>query len=260
MPMKITRLHEQVQRFLENGRSVLVVAVAFRQEAVEQCGRQNEIAEPNRGAQHSGKRSDVHDTSGGACRLPFLSFLALEKAENWIFLLCKIKDILHHNIFAKRIGSRDEKVARDMEERSNDDDFVSYRKDARLCGRRDALGGNKSDPPESAIARHLALAALRDQSYMQETTGRIKRTRAVFSKQLESLGFSVVPAQTNFILCQPPAKAEGQSARELYEKLMEQGIYVRYDQLPRLADMLRITVGTEAEMEEVYAALSPMIE
>lgn len=34
-------------------------------------------------------------------------------------------------------------------------------------------------------------------------------------------------------------KAEGQSARELYEKLMEQGIYVRYYQLPRLADMLR---------------------
>ena len=111
-----------------------------------------------------------------------------------------------------------------------------------------------------AIARHLALAALRDQSYMKETTGRIKRTRAVFSKQLESLGFSVIPSQTNFILCQPPAKAEGQSARELYEKLMEQGIYVRYYQLPRLADMLRITVGTEAEMEEVYAALSRMIE
>ncbi|MED1723405.1 aminotransferase class I/II-fold pyridoxal phosphate-dependent enzyme [Brevibacillus parabrevis] len=55
-------------------------------------------------------------------------------------------------------------------------------------------------------------------------------------------------------------KAEGQSAREQYEKLMEQGIYVRYYQLPRLADMLRITVGTEAEMEEVYAALSRMIE
>lgn len=122
-----------------------------------------------------------------------------------------------------------------------------------------ALDKGKDVYNVDAINRLLALAALRDQSYMIETTNAIKQTREKFAKQLISLGFSVVPSQTNFILCTPPVNDGGPSAYELYEKLMAQGIYVRYYQQPRLQAMLRITIGTEDEIESICRALTQLL-
>ncbi|GED69541.1 histidinol-phosphate aminotransferase [Brevibacillus reuszeri] len=110
-----------------------------------------------------------------------------------------------------------------------------------------------------SISRELALAALNDQSYMQATTDAIKRTRNHFSEQLTRQGFTVVPSHTNFILCKPPAALGYPTASELYEILMAQNIYVRYYQQRRLREYLRITIGTDAEMDAVLLAMSQIL-
>lgn len=111
-----------------------------------------------------------------------------------------------------------------------------------------------------AISRELALAALNDQSYMRATTDAIKRTRDRFSGQLASQGFIVVPSHTNFLLCKPPAGSGCPIAEELYDTLMKQNIYVRYYKNPRLRDYLRITIGTDAEMDAVLMAMGQILE
>lgn len=106
-----------------------------------------------------------------------------------------------------------------------------------------------------SISRELALAALGDQDYMQETIKAIKRTRARFTEQLRKSGFTVLPSQSNFLLCKPPTGPSSLTSSELYAKLMDQHIYVRHYRQPRLAEYLRITIGTDEEMDILLQAL-----
>lgn len=106
-----------------------------------------------------------------------------------------------------------------------------------------------------SISRELALAALCDQDYMQETIKAISQTRERFTEQLRKNGFTVLPSQTNFLLCKPPTGPGCLISSELYSKLMEQHIYVRHYTQPRLAEYLRITVGTDEEMDILLQAL-----
>lgn len=109
----------------------------------------------------------------------------------------------------------------------------------------------------NAISQRLALASLRDQEYKKEIIRLVKNTRNSFSSKLKKLGFQVVPSQTNFILCTPPVKS-GFGAKELYEKLRERNIYVRHFQAPTLHDKLRISIGTEAEMNTLFQELADL--
>lgn len=94
-------------------------------------------------------------------------------------------------------------------------------------------------------------AALRDEAYFQETVERIRATREQAKKRLRGLGFSFPDSSSNFIL----ASHERAAARELFAALKEAKIYVRYFDAPRLDNCLRITVGTEEEMERLFAFL-----
>ena len=122
-----------------------------------------------------------------------------------------------------------------------------------------ALKKSKSLFNVNVISQKLALAALQDQEYLKKTTAAVRRIRDVFSTDLQSLGFDVLPSQTNFILCSPPPHMGDNRAKELYEKLMEKNIYVRYFEDPRLYDKLRISIGTKEEMSILYKELRRLL-
>ncbi len=122
-----------------------------------------------------------------------------------------------------------------------------------------ALEKGKSLYNVNVVSQKLALAALQDQEYMKNTTAAVQRTRDEFCTDLYRLGFDVIPSQTNFILCSPPPQIGDNGAQELYEKLMERNIYVRYFKDTRLFDKLRISNGTKEEMEILYNELHRLL-
>ena len=101
------------------------------------------------------------------------------------------------------------------------------------------------------IAMHVGAAALIDIEYTQRVVERIKTSRHQLTETLQRLGCRVWPSQANFVLVRPP----GNNANEIYQQLEALGILVRYFAEPALSDTLRISIGTEAELEALVEAL-----
>ncbi len=91
----------------------------------------------------------------------------------------------------------------------------------------------------------LGVAAIQDRRYFDETIRKIVATRERTKKRLRELGFSFRDSKSNFIF----ATHESCPAKELFEALREQNIYVRYFPKPRIDRYLRITIGTDEEMD-----------
>lgn len=87
--------------------------------------------------------------------------------------------------------------------------------------------------------------ALQNQPYFDENCKRIIRTRQVVQTRLRELGFVLTDSKTNFVFAKPPKG----DAKQLYLALKENGILVRHFDQPRVCDYLRITIGSEQEME-----------
>lgn len=106
-----------------------------------------------------------------------------------------------------------------------------------------------------AVAIAAATAAIKDRDYFQRTIKKVKQQRAKLTEQLRKLGFTVPDSSSNFML----AKCKNCPAREIYDKLAEQNIYVRYFDVSGLDDKLRITVGTEEQNNKLLEALSKIL-
>lgn len=96
----------------------------------------------------------------------------------------------------------------------------------------------------TAIA--AGVAAVEDKAYFDETCNKIIETREWTKKELKALGFSFQDSMSNFIF----ATHKTCPAKELFEALRGQHIYVRYFQEDRIDNFLRITVGTKEEMQK----------
>ena len=96
-----------------------------------------------------------------------------------------------------------------------------------------------------------ATAALDDYGWMQANVARVRQTRGRLTEALRQLGFAVLPSQANFVLARRP----GRSAEDVYRALKERGILVRYFATPELRDALRISIGTDAEIDALLTAL-----
>ena len=83
---------------------------------------------------------------------------------------------------------------------------------------------------------------------MQEQRERAREAR----KALGDLGWDVMPSEANFVFARPPAPAK---AADIFARLKEKGIFVRYFPGPLTGDRLRITIGTDAEMKTFLSAL-----
>ncbi|WP_077611572.1 histidinol-phosphate transaminase [Clostridium sp. Marseille-P2415] len=97
----------------------------------------------------------------------------------------------------------------------------------------------------------LGVEAVKDDQYFKETLRKIIHTREAAKEQLRELGFSFPDSMANFIF----ASHKDHRAEELYNALREKNIYVRYFKQPRLDNHLRITIGTDEEMEKLYRFL-----
>lgn len=105
-----------------------------------------------------------------------------------------------------------------------------------------------------AISQVLGEAAVIERAYAAETWRRVREDRARLRAGLEQLGFAAPDSETNFLLARvPPGSLLG--AAELYAALKSRGILVRHFPVPRLADALRITVGTTEQNQRLLDTL-----
>ena len=95
----------------------------------------------------------------------------------------------------------------------------------------------------SAIAG--ATASIKDKAHFEMTCQKIIDTRERTSLALEKLDFTVLPSKTNFVF----AKPNQADAKKLYLDLKAEGLLVRYFSAPRIDGFLRITIGTDEEMD-----------
>ncbi|MBR5510482.1 MAG: histidinol-phosphate transaminase [Lachnospiraceae bacterium] len=89
---------------------------------------------------------------------------------------------------------------------------------------------------------------VKDDVYFRETTGKIIKTREHAKKVLGEMGFTFPDSSANFLFITHPEYR----AKELFEALKQEDIYVRYFSLPRIDNYLRVTIGTDAQMEVFY--------
>ena len=105
------------------------------------------------------------------------------------------------------------------------------------------------------LAQAGAAAAIEDEDYFQSIRRRVINTRAWTENALKGKGFTVLPSQTNFVFASHP----GYSGRALLDGLRERGILVRWWGKPEIRDWLRISIGTQEEMEALVKALDELI-
>jgi histidinol-phosphate aminotransferase len=96
----------------------------------------------------------------------------------------------------------------------------------------------------NGLGQAAALATLDDLEYYRKNFARVIETRERFSNELRTLGFDVLPSQTNFIFAKPPKFP----AQQWLEKLRANNVLVRWFKAPETRDYLRISIGTEREM------------
>lgn len=106
-----------------------------------------------------------------------------------------------------------------------------------------------------SIAISAAAASLADNEYFKDTCNKIINTRQKTIQALEKLGFDVVPSMANFVL----ATHKSVKAVDIFEKLKAQNIFVRYFKIPRIDNYLRITIGTDDEMDKLFYALKNLL-
>lgn len=96
------------------------------------------------------------------------------------------------------------------------------------------------------LAIAVAVAAINDGEYFENCCKKVIGTRNWVTVELEKLGFEVLPSSSNFIFVNPSKEF---SAGNLYLKLKENGVLVRYWNKPKINDWLRISIGTDSEMK-----------
>lgn len=102
----------------------------------------------------------------------------------------------------------------------------------------------------------LGTLAMQDKAYFEDTCQKIIRTREWTKQELRKLGFSFGDSLSNFIF----ATHETIPAKELFEALKKEGIFVRYFAKPRIDNYLRISIGTDTEMFELIEFLRKYIK
>ena len=107
----------------------------------------------------------------------------------------------------------------------------------------------------NGLGQVAALATLSDLPHYRRNFKRIIATREHTAKTLASMGFEVLPSQTNFLLTKPPKFP----AKDWLQKLRDRKILVRWFSHPDVSQYLRITIGSEAEMEACLRAVKGVL-
>lgn len=100
-----------------------------------------------------------------------------------------------------------------------------------------------------------AAAAIEDVDYLRSTRAKILTTRQRLAVRLAALGFAVTPSAANFLWC----RRTDRPVKPIYETLKERRILIRYMNYPGFGDGLRITVGTDEEVDRLLVELSAIL-
>lgn len=95
------------------------------------------------------------------------------------------------------------------------------------------------------LTQAAGLATVLDNDYYMENCKKIIETREFITKELENLGFFVLPSKANFIF----AKSNKISGKKFYEDLKDKGVLIRHFEKTKISDFNRITIGSKEEME-----------
>ncbi len=98
--------------------------------------------------------------------------------------------------------------------------------------------------------------AVRENEYYMENCKRIIATREYTVRELEKIGFTVIPSKANFIF----AKSDKTDGKSLYERLKKNGVLVRHFDDPRISDYNRITIGTDEDMQTFISIVKKILE
>ncbi len=108
----------------------------------------------------------------------------------------------------------------------------------------------------NAFSQAAAVAAMGDYAHMEANVAKVRATRIRLIEGLQELGFTTPESQANFVLAQRNGTPD---AKMLFEQMRDQGIYVRYFDARRLENALRISVGTDEEIEKLLKALRTLV-
>ncbi len=96
-----------------------------------------------------------------------------------------------------------------------------------------------------SISMAAGTAAIKDRDYFNSTTAKVIATRERVIKELRALDFLPLESQTNFIF----TAHKSANMKDYFEWLKSQKVFIRYFDLPRISNYVRVTVGTDAEMD-----------
>lgn len=102
----------------------------------------------------------------------------------------------------------------------------------------------------------LGVAAIKDRDYFESTRNKIIETREWTKRELKKLGFTFGDSMSNFVF----ATHKTVPAKELFEALRKENIYVRYFAKERISNYLRISIGTQTEMETLIQFLRQYLQ
>src|SRR5262245_14516859 len=106
-----------------------------------------------------------------------------------------------------------------------------------------------------ALSLAAATAALRDQAYLQQTRARIVATRSRLTHEIRKLGFEATDSQSNFVW----RRRSDRPVKTLYEELKRRMILVRYMNYVGYGDGLRVSVGSDAEIDRLLEELRQIV-
>jgi len=109
--------------------------------------------------------------------------------------------------------------------------------------------------PIDRLAQVIGKASMEDSEYIKENALKIIQTREYTTQALKELGFIMTDSYANFIFVSHPLY----DAQKLFMQLREKGILVRYFNKPRINQYLRITIGTQEQMEILVKTIQELI-
>lgn len=105
------------------------------------------------------------------------------------------------------------------------------------------------------LAFRGALASFQDHAYFSEKTMKIVRTREMAAQRLNEMGFRVIPSQANFLF----VEHSDIPGKELYLRLKENNVLVRHFDKPKIGNFLRVSIGTDEEMERFFEVVGKVL-
>lgn len=124
-----------------------------------------------------------------------------------------------------------------------------------LVGYLEAVKNSFNSYTLNSLSQAIAVASVKDNCYFETCRDKIISIREKTILELSKLGFQTIPSMANFIFTTNPSI----KASFIFEELKKVNIFVRYFDKPRIDEYLRITIGTDDEMEKLVSAIKKII-